>query len=499
MQQPDIQNAAAYIRVSTDRQEELSPDAQKRELLHYAAQHHIQIDDFYFDNGFSGKKADKRPAFQQMISRAKSSEHPYDCILVWKFSRFARNQEESIVYKSLLRKNHVEVISITEPRIDGPFASLIERIIEWMDEYYSIRLAGDVKRGMRERALRGGYQSVLPLGYCMNTQHIPEIYEPEAVIVREIYRLCEEKYSLTAIARMLNDMGYRTRRGNRFERRTVLYILQNPFYAGNIRWNRISHDNRYPNQEEDVVLAKGIHSPLFTEDTFNKIQTILETYTPGRSHCRQQKSETLSKHFLCGILKCPVCGKNMAYHQTKQTGGKPKNHPYFSCWQYSKGIHKNGGSISARRCEHALIESLQSLLSGCHIPIRFMHSDPPNVSKERILKYERALSNLEQKKKRIQNAYIDGIDTKEEYKANKSRICDEQNRLRHLIMTEKASPGIMAEEQGRTWNLQICNVLAMIQDPEIEVLKKHRAIAGILEKMEYKRETDTFYFYYLYS
>lgn len=224
-----MKNAAAYIRVSTDRQEELSPDAQKRELKNYAKKNGILITDFFQDNGISGRKAEKRPEFQKMISLAKSSDHPYDMILVWKYSRFARNQEESIVYKSLLQKNNVEVVSITEPLIDGPFASLIERIIEWMDEYYSIRLSGDVKRGMTEKALRGGYQSVPPLGYRMNAEHIPEICEAEAVIVREIFRLCKERYTLTTIARMLNDAGYRTRRGNRFERRTVLYILQNPF------------------------------------------------------------------------------------------------------------------------------------------------------------------------------------------------------------------------------------------------------------------------------
>ena len=118
----DIKTAAAYIRVSTDRQEELSPDAQKRELKNYAQKHGILITEFYQDNGISGRKAEKRPAFQKMISQAKSQEHPYDLILVWKFSRFARNQEESIVYKSLLAKNKVEVVSITEPLIDGPFA-----------------------------------------------------------------------------------------------------------------------------------------------------------------------------------------------------------------------------------------------------------------------------------------------------------------------------------------------------------------------------------------
>ena len=132
---------AIYIRVSTDKQEELSPDAQLRLLLDYAKKDSIDVPKEYIfqDNGISGRKANKRPAFQNMIALAKSREHPIDTIIVWKFSRFARNQEESIVYKSLLKKNDVDVVSISEPLVDGPFGSLIERIIEWMDEYYSIR------------------------------------------------------------------------------------------------------------------------------------------------------------------------------------------------------------------------------------------------------------------------------------------------------------------------------------------------------------------------
>ena len=64
----------------------------------------------------------------------EAASHPIDVILVWKFSRFARNQEESIVYKSMLKKDNVDVISVSEPLIEGPFGSLIERIIEWMDD-----------------------------------------------------------------------------------------------------------------------------------------------------------------------------------------------------------------------------------------------------------------------------------------------------------------------------------------------------------------------------
>lgn len=155
-----MKTGAIYIRVSTDKQEELSPDAQKRLLLEYASKNDIVVSNefVYTENGISGRKADKRPEFMKMISLAKSKDHPFDVILVWKFSRFARNQEESIVYKSLLKKNNVEVVSVSEPLVDGPFGSLIERIIEWMDEYYSIRLSGEVMRVMAENALRGNYQ-----------------------------------------------------------------------------------------------------------------------------------------------------------------------------------------------------------------------------------------------------------------------------------------------------------------------------------------------------
>lgn len=160
-----LKNACAYIRVSTDKQEELSPDAQKRLIIDYCKKNSYTItnENIFIENGISGKKADKRPEFKRMIALAKSKEHPFDVILVWKFSRFARNQEESIVYKSMLKKANVDVVSVSEPVIDGPFGSLIERIIEWMDEYYSIRLSGEVIRGMTEKALRGGYNAQPPL------------------------------------------------------------------------------------------------------------------------------------------------------------------------------------------------------------------------------------------------------------------------------------------------------------------------------------------------
>ncbi|MCZ6615137.1 MAG: recombinase family protein, partial [Chloroflexi bacterium] len=67
----------------------------------------------------------------------------------------ARNREDAIVYKSLLRKQGIQVISITEPVEDTPTGRMMEGIIEVLDEFYSANLGQEVTRGMREAASRG--------------------------------------------------------------------------------------------------------------------------------------------------------------------------------------------------------------------------------------------------------------------------------------------------------------------------------------------------------
>lgn len=214
-----------------------------------------------------------------MIAAAKSEEHPIDVILVWKFSRFARNQEESIVYKSLLKKQcNVDVVSISEPLIEGPFGSLIERIIEWMDEYYSIRLAGEVMRGMTEKARRGGYQATTPLGYQYNGPGtVPTVLEDEAETIRYIYQEYVHGVDRTTIARRLNDMGRKTKRGNLFEKRTVEYILRNPFYVGKIRWNRAPHSAYQDNPDDEIIIADGAHCPIIAPELFNRAKSRLDS------------------------------------------------------------------------------------------------------------------------------------------------------------------------------------------------------------------------------
>ena len=105
---PQFEIAAAYIRVSTDDQTELSPDAQLRVIMEASKADGFYIpEEFIFieKKGISGRKAENRPDFQRMIAIAKSQNPaPFKRLYLWKFSRFARNQEESTFYKGILRK-----------------------------------------------------------------------------------------------------------------------------------------------------------------------------------------------------------------------------------------------------------------------------------------------------------------------------------------------------------------------------------------------------------
>lgn len=163
-----MKTAAAYIRVSTEDQVEYSPDSQLKAIRDYARKNDMILpEEFIFvDEGISGRKAAKRPEFMKMIGTAKIKPKQFDVILLWKFSRFARNREDSIVYKSMLRKQcGIEVISISEQLGEDKTSILIEALIEAMDEYYSINLAEEVRRGMTEKAQRGEVVSTPPFGY----------------------------------------------------------------------------------------------------------------------------------------------------------------------------------------------------------------------------------------------------------------------------------------------------------------------------------------------
>lgn len=128
-----MKSAVAYMRMSTDKQE-YSLESQLRLIKEFACKNNYFLKDTYIDEGISGKTAQKRPAFLKMIE--DSFFHSFDYILIYDSSRFARNLEESLVYKSILKKNGVCLISITEPALDDDISLITDALLGAMNEMY---------------------------------------------------------------------------------------------------------------------------------------------------------------------------------------------------------------------------------------------------------------------------------------------------------------------------------------------------------------------------
>ncbi len=465
-----MKTGALYIRVSTEDQAELSPDAQKRLLLDYAKKNNIIVSkDFIFSESVSGRHVQKRPEFQRMIATAKQPSHPIDVILVWKFSRFARNQEESIVYKSMLKKDRVDVVSVSEPLIEGPFGSLIERIIEWMDEYYSIRLSGEVLRGMKEKALQHGYQSTPCLGYDAVGHGKPfVINEAEYAMVSYIMDLYDnQNMDETAIARRCNDLGYRTKRGNPFERRTVDRILENPFYCGTVIWNGVEFE--------------GAHEVRLSRERFEKRQELIAS----RKRPIKARNVSTCKHWLSGLIKCSICGATLSY-----TGNNAC--PYFQCWKYAKGFHKTSVALSVKKAEEAVMDYFDQILSGAEFSY-IRKSQPKDNNDLEIERLQKELSKLEIREKRIREAYESEIDTLEEYKANKERLTASRLKLNSQIenlLHDQEEPEIDTEKVLR----KIKSVNDILKNPDVEYEEKGLLIRSVVDQIVYDKEEGKMYF-----
>jgi site-specific DNA recombinase len=313
-----IMRVVIYARVSSERQDiDLSISAQLKALRQYASRNGHTIVKEYVDEAESGRSID-RPGFKQMVVAARQRPASFEAILVWKLSRFARNREDSIIYKSLLRKQGIQVISINEPVEDTPSGRLLEGIIEVIDEFYSANLSQDVLRGMRENAGRGFCNGGrAPYGYIRVKVQDGAIsrtkLEPDpktAAIVQRIFRECLAGKGLKAIARGLNADALASGTGKKWGATSIEKIVHNEAYTGALVWGKRPRTqgakNRFaPLRTEDAW------APLIDQTLFAQVQAKLAARAPRTVHPR----EVDSPYLLSGIMRCGKCGAAMVGHR----------------------------------------------------------------------------------------------------------------------------------------------------------------------------------------
>ncbi|MBR5362829.1 MAG: recombinase family protein [Oscillospiraceae bacterium] len=459
-----MKNAAAYIRVSTEDQTEFSPDSQLKEIRKYAKAHDLILpDEFVFaDEGISGRRSDKRPQFQRMIGTAKLKPKPFDVILLWKFSRFARNREDSIVYKSMLRKQcGIEVVSISEQLSEDKTSILIEALIEAMDEYYSLNLAEEVKRGMSEKFSRGGVVSQPPFGYRMQDGiFFPD--ETAAPIVQMIFQDYLADTPVRAIANKLNGMGITTRHGNAWENRTVEYVLTNPVYIGKLRRSQTGdRSDRFHEQDECV---DGQHQPIIEQAVFDAAQA--KRADVKKMYKKYARHDQPVQFMLKGLVRCDTCGATLVMSSTGQ---------YLQCHNYGRGKCKVSHAINVRKLNQIVLDQIREDLTAPDFASRIQKQNVPKSAESPI---PALIEKEERKLDRIREAYEAGIDTLDEYRQNKQRITETLTALREQLTEAAPEPVDIGAFIGK-----VQSSMKTLTDPCASEIIKNLTLHTIIEQI----------------
>lgn len=397
--------AVAYGRFSSNNQREESIDAQMRAIREYCERENIELIAEFKDEAITGK-TDDRADFQNMISQLLKGHLQADFVLVHKFNRFARNKYDSALYKKKLKDAGIKVISVSQKIDDTPEGELLEGFLETIDQYYSANLAVEVRKGLRENALKGKHAGGQVLfGYSLDDEGY---YRPNenAKIVKRIFEEYAAGYPKTEICERLNAEGYRNQRGKKFNTRTLYDLLRNEKYIGNYVYTI--------DRTETIRLDGIIKNPPIDRELWQTVQDLC-TSSAIRGRKRKQKRE----YFLTGKAYCEHCGAHISGAGSKRSRNGSLNY-YYKC--VGKVKHKNGctnPSINKDWFEPRVLKTVANAVMSDH-QIRNIAEkafaelealrDTPVISTAQLKK---ELAQILKKQERLAELYLDGDMSKE--------------------------------------------------------------------------------------
>jgi site-specific DNA recombinase len=279
-------------------------------------------------------------------------------VIIYKIDRLARKLKDALEISEILEKNNVNLISLNE-KFDTTtaFGRTAFQMICSFAELERNNIVERVKLGMEQRAKEGKFNGGKVLGYDSIDKNLV-VNENEAVIVRKIFDYANQGLGYKAIARRLNEAGYRTKMNKPFNVFGIKTILHNPIYIGKIRYNQQKNwaEKRRKGRNLDYLLVDGSHEPIITTELWENVQQKLSqrSYKPSRSH---------QPYILSGLLKCPVCGHGMVPARSKGAGGK--SYRYYVCGQFhNKGKAVCGSNmIRADVAEEQVLQELVKVAS----------------------------------------------------------------------------------------------------------------------------------------
>ena len=418
-----------YGRVSTEEVHQL--DSLEHQIRHF--EHRIRAVktwDYvpgYIDEGITGTRKDKRPAFLKMIQDARAGA--FDLILTKEVSRFARDIVDCVQTVRELLKYNVGVlfedINLNTLEADAEFRLSIMAIVAQEE---SRKISERVKFGYRQTMKDGKrHGAAPPMGYCFHNENNGyRIDEDRAPAVRYVFEeYAKGELGTRRIAKELARQGYFNRNGNPYSPSTLERMIRNPVYKGYVV-NGKSHkpsyreDKRVMNPRDQWLLHYDPQRvpPLVSEGLWQRANDVLYQRSKRLAgiDCSGKDGKGLGKYAYSNRIRCTVHG--CSYHRCLsrwRVGGVEKQAAYWCCSMYKKYGNKQCESpILYERDLECIMGRLFSgliprLQETYHTLLKSHVAALENGRREGVCRLEGQIAALERKKQRLLEGWMDNI------------------------------------------------------------------------------------------
>ena len=352
----DNKNKACYIRVSSDKIEQLKSLNQQRELLQktYEENEILMYSDvgtgtsfnregfkqLLYDAGLNARKLkDGRLTFE-----ADETRDPlFNEIIILSISRFSRNIAIIDILRVLwdYKKVNVKFLDVQKDS-SNPSDMILLQMFFAMAENEVKETSVRTKRGNKTTIMQNKIRNNSIFGWDFDKETNSLIANPEeAEVVKFIFETSLE-YGLKRTAQLTNEAGYRTKKGNLWSDSTIKTLITNPKYKGfNVR-NKFNSENlftesriKYVKKEDWIVMENERIEPLVSVELWEQVQEAL------KNRCLHgNRGTNARKYDTRGKVICKCCGASYIRAVEKRIIDKPQGQHYLICSHKKKYTKK---------------------------------------------------------------------------------------------------------------------------------------------------------------
>lgn len=358
-----MRNHGAFIlaRYSTDRQNPDSIEVQVDKCSSWCAQNGIPILGVFADMAVSGMK-DSRPQYNLMMQQLRQGMA--DTVVIYDQSRMFRKMTAWFAFRDELATMGVAVVSVTQPLIGkdlrDPTNFLTEGSMALFNQIWALQTRQKVMEKMRFMARNGQHTGgTPPLGYCVIDSKLA-VCEPEAAIVRRIFREYADGMSYREIIAGLNRDGLTTRSGKAFGTNSLHDLLKNKKYIGILVYGKAPRSasgtrNSHGPAPDDIIEIEDAVPTIVDRIVWERVQEKMERNKRDKAG----RPATVRNYPLKGKVFCGECGAAMVYTGSKNNDAR---YHYYSC----SGKQRLGTCelkpIKIETLEHTVAEAVRNIL-----------------------------------------------------------------------------------------------------------------------------------------